>query len=166
MEAKYQALQRKLSEEVEKRRKVEQASDNLCEDVERAKCASVDLMKRLEACRTAYDTESLKVDELQAAAEEKKLEYQSELAIESHNRLWLCEIEHRAAELIERSGRRHRRLFKKLESNFTKSHDAVANLEVELANVLKRLGLEQRLEGAATADSGGVGHVWCSYRNK
>lgn len=86
--------------------------------------------------------------------------------IESHNRLWLCEIEHRAAELIERSGRRHRRLFKKLESNFTKSHDAVANLEVELANVLKRLGLEQRLEGAATADSGGVGHVWCSYRNK
>lgn len=104
-EAKYQALQRKLSEEVEKRRKVEQASDNLCEDVERAKCASVDLMKRLEACRTAYDTESLKVDELQAAAEEKKLEYQSELAV-------------RAKKLSEYEASRiaHLELIKKLET--------------------------------------------------
>ncbi|OAE27978.1 hypothetical protein AXG93_1062s1100 [Marchantia polymorpha subsp. ruderalis] len=86
-EAKYQALQRKLTAEVERRRKAEQAGDSLCEDVERAKCASVrhlvrqNLMKRLEACRTAYDAESSEVDELQAAAEEAKREYQAELAI-------------------------------------------------------------------------------------
>ncbi|OAE29273.1 hypothetical protein AXG93_3114s1160 [Marchantia polymorpha subsp. ruderalis] len=86
-EAKYQALKRKLSEEVEKQQKAEQVGDSLCEDVERAKCASVDLLKRLEACRTAYNTESLKVDELHAAAEEKKGEYQSELAHKSDFRL-------------------------------------------------------------------------------
>ncbi|OAE31229.1 hypothetical protein AXG93_1293s1060 [Marchantia polymorpha subsp. ruderalis] len=61
--------QRKLSKEVEKRRKTKQVGDSLCEDVKRAKCASVNLRKRLESCRTAYDAESLKVDELQAAAE-------------------------------------------------------------------------------------------------
>ncbi|OAE29707.1 hypothetical protein AXG93_3884s1000 [Marchantia polymorpha subsp. ruderalis] len=247
MEAKYEAFQRKLSEEVEKRRKAEQVIDNLPEDVERAKCASVDLLKRLEACRTAYDAKSLKIDELQAAAEEKKREYQSELAvrakklseyeatrianleliekletqsgelrtqrsqaeeqlceveaklaeaegknrqfseetrealtarverclrgyvlwqIESHNRLWLRKIEHCAAKLIARSGRRHCQLSKKLESYLTTSRHAVANLEVELVNVLKRLGLERRLEGAATVDSGGVGPVRCSHHSK
>lgn len=39
-EAKYQALQRKLTEEVKKRRKVEQGNDSLRRDVERAKCAA------------------------------------------------------------------------------------------------------------------------------
>ncbi|OAE28487.1 hypothetical protein AXG93_115s1780 [Marchantia polymorpha subsp. ruderalis] len=39
------------------------------------------LQKRLEACRTAYDTESLKVDELSTAAKEKEQEYQIELAV-------------------------------------------------------------------------------------
>ncbi|OAE31499.1 hypothetical protein AXG93_4130s1010 [Marchantia polymorpha subsp. ruderalis] len=61
----------------------EQASDSLCEDLKRAKCDSVDLLKRLEACQTAYDAESLKVSELQAAAEEAKREYQAELAIKT-----------------------------------------------------------------------------------
>ncbi|OAE19727.1 hypothetical protein AXG93_2958s1010 [Marchantia polymorpha subsp. ruderalis] len=36
--------------------------------------------KRLEACRTAYDVESLRVDELSAAAEKKEQECQTELA--------------------------------------------------------------------------------------
>ncbi|OAE18801.1 hypothetical protein AXG93_4095s1000 [Marchantia polymorpha subsp. ruderalis] len=134
--AKYQALQRKLSEEVEKRRKGEQASDSLRDDVERAKCASVDLLKRFEACRTAYDAQSLK--------------------IKSHNGLQLREIEHREAKLIAGSGRRHRRLSKKLELYLIRSCDAVANLEVELVNVLKGLGLERKLEGAATVNFGGV----------
>ncbi|OAE35114.1 hypothetical protein AXG93_672s1000 [Marchantia polymorpha subsp. ruderalis] len=80
-EAKYQALQKRLYEEVEKRRKAEQVSNGLCEDVERAKCASVDLLKRLEAYRTAYDAESLKVDELLGAAKKKKPDYQTELVV-------------------------------------------------------------------------------------
>lgn len=86
--------------------------------------------------------------------------------IESHNGLRLRDIEHRAAELIKGSGRRHRRLSNKLESYLTRSRDAVAQLEVELVGVLKRLGLERRLEGAATADSKGVGPVRCSHRSR
>lgn len=80
-EAKYQALQKRLSKEVEKRRKAEQVGNGLCKDVERAKCASVDLLKSLEACRTAYDAESLKVDEYLVAAKEKEQEYSSKLAV-------------------------------------------------------------------------------------
>ncbi|OAE31163.1 hypothetical protein AXG93_3617s1020 [Marchantia polymorpha subsp. ruderalis] len=73
-EAKCQALQKRLTAEVEKRRKAEQVGEDLREDVERAKCASVDLLKRLEACRIAYDAESLKLDELSAAAKKKEHE--------------------------------------------------------------------------------------------
>ncbi|OAE21824.1 hypothetical protein AXG93_1855s1050 [Marchantia polymorpha subsp. ruderalis] len=211
-EAKYHALQRKLTKEVEKRRKVEQASDSLPKYVERAKCACVDLLKRLEACRTAYDAEALKVDELQTDAEEAKREYQTALEvkakklfeykaariadleliekletqcgelrtqrsqakeqlceveaklteaegknrqlseetregltvqvercfrgyalwqIKSHNGLQLLKIEHRGAELIKKSRRRHHQQSKKLESYLTTSRDAVAKLEVE-----------------------------------
>ncbi|OAE26302.1 hypothetical protein AXG93_3040s1200 [Marchantia polymorpha subsp. ruderalis] len=121
---------------------------------------------RLEACRTAYDVELLKVDEMSAAANKKDQEYQNELAvkakklteyeaarisdlelikkleIESLNGLWLRKIEHREAELVERKGRRHRRLAKKLESYLSRSRDVVANLELELVGVLKRLGLD------------------------
>ncbi|OAE20095.1 hypothetical protein AXG93_2611s1020 [Marchantia polymorpha subsp. ruderalis] len=212
-----------MTEEVERRRKAEQASDSLHEDMERAKCASVDLLKRLEACQTAYDAASLKEDELQAAAEEAKREYQAELAaqcgelrtqrsqveeqlckvevklteakgkirqlsgetsealtarverclcgytlwqIKSHNGLRLREIEHHAAELIKKSGRRHCWLSKKLESYLIRSRNAVEKLEVELVCVLQRLGLERRLEGAATADPEGVGPVRCSHRSR
>lgn len=49
--------------------------------MERVKCASVDLLSWLEACRTAYDAESLKVDELSAAANRQEQEYQIELAV-------------------------------------------------------------------------------------
>ncbi|OAE22085.1 hypothetical protein AXG93_3084s1010 [Marchantia polymorpha subsp. ruderalis] len=73
--------------------------------------------------------------------------------IESHNGLRLRKIEHRAAQLIVQSGRRHRRLAKKLEAYLSRSRDAVANLELELVGVLKRLGLERKLEEAATANS-------------
>lgn len=226
---------------------MEQVGEGLREDVKRAKCVNVDLLSRLEACRTAYDAESLKVDELSAAAKEKEQEYQIELAVRAkklieyeaarifdleliekleaqcgelrtqrpqaekqlceveaklteakgknrqlseetrdaltarverclrgyvlwqikfHNGLRLREIEHRVAELIARSGRSHRRLSKKLESYLTRSRDAVANLEVELASVLRRLGLERRLEGAATADSAGVRTIRCSHQSR
>ncbi|OAE29114.1 hypothetical protein AXG93_3241s1110 [Marchantia polymorpha subsp. ruderalis] len=84
-EMKYQALEKRLTEEVEKRRKAEQVSEGLREDVKRAKCTSVDLLKRLEACRTAYYAESLKVDELSAAAKEKEQEYQTELSMRAKN---------------------------------------------------------------------------------
>ncbi|OAE31769.1 hypothetical protein AXG93_4874s1340 [Marchantia polymorpha subsp. ruderalis] len=39
-----------------------------------------DLIWRLEACRTAYNAESLRVDELTIAAEKKEQEYDTELA--------------------------------------------------------------------------------------
>ncbi|OAE31834.1 hypothetical protein AXG93_685s1020 [Marchantia polymorpha subsp. ruderalis] len=196
-ETRYQALQKRLAEEVEKQRQSEKVCEDLREDVERAKCASVDLLSRLEACRTTYDAESLKVDDLSASAEKKEQDNQIELAvrakklteyeavrisglelieklearcsklrkqrsqakehscevetklteaerkyrqlfeetrdaltgrvewcllgyvlwqIESHNGLQIHEVEHCAPELIARSGRRHRRLAKKLES--------------------------------------------------
>ncbi|OAE27605.1 hypothetical protein AXG93_2520s1010 [Marchantia polymorpha subsp. ruderalis] len=86
--------------------------------------------------------------------------------IESHNGHRLRKIKHHVAELIVRSGRRHRRLAKKLESYLSRSREAVANLELELVCVLRRLGLELRLEGAATSDSAGVGPVRCSHRSR
>ncbi|OAE35032.1 hypothetical protein AXG93_3104s1120 [Marchantia polymorpha subsp. ruderalis] len=79
-EARHQTLQKRLAEEVEKRRHSEQICECLQEDVESVKCASVDLLNRLESCRTAYDAESLKVDELLAAAE-KEQEYQIESTV-------------------------------------------------------------------------------------
>ncbi|OAE22112.1 hypothetical protein AXG93_1175s1220 [Marchantia polymorpha subsp. ruderalis] len=69
-EARYQALHKRLDEEVEKRRHSEQVCEGLREDVKRAKCASVDVLNRLKVCQTTYDAESLKVDELSAAVEE------------------------------------------------------------------------------------------------
>ncbi|OAE31001.1 hypothetical protein AXG93_1502s1010 [Marchantia polymorpha subsp. ruderalis] len=78
--------------------------------------------------------------------------------IEAHNRLRLREIEHCAAELIAKSGRRHCKLAKKLDVFLSRSRDAVANLELELVGVLKRLGLKRKLEGAATADSADLYH--------
>lgn len=39
------------------------------------------LPERLEACWTAYDAESLRVDELMATAEKKEQEYETELAV-------------------------------------------------------------------------------------
>lgn len=57
--------------------------------------------------------------------------------IKSHNELRLRKIEHCAAELIKGSGRKHRRLSKKLESYLTRSRDAIAKLELELVGVLK-----------------------------
>lgn len=245
-EARYQVLQKKLSEEVEKRRYSEKVCEDLRENVERAKCVTVDLLKGLEACRTAYDPESLRVDELTATAKKKEQEYDTEFAkrskkladyevarildselieklkarcselrsqrsqaeeqlcemetrlteaegknrqlseqardaltamvnrclrgcvlwqIETHNWLWLRELEYRAAELIAGSGRRQRRLAKKLNAFLSRSRDAVVNLELELVGVLKRLGLDGKLEGAATADSAGLGPVRSSHKS-
>ncbi|OAE23326.1 hypothetical protein AXG93_1164s1000 [Marchantia polymorpha subsp. ruderalis] len=73
-DARYQVLQKRLSKEVDKRRYSEKASEGLREDVESAKCVIVELMSRLEACRFAYNAESLRVDELTAATEKKEQE--------------------------------------------------------------------------------------------
>ncbi|OAE18992.1 hypothetical protein AXG93_2637s1100 [Marchantia polymorpha subsp. ruderalis] len=82
----------------------------------------------------------------------------------------LCEVE---AKLTEAKGKNwqlseetREALTPRVERCLRGSRDKVVNLEVELANVLKRLNLEQRLEGAATADSRGVGLVWCSHRSR
>lgn len=88
--ARYQALQKRLAEEVEKQRHSEEVCEDLREDVERSKCATVDLLKRLKACRTAYDAESLRVDKLSAIAETKEQEYEIELAVRA-KKLAECE---------------------------------------------------------------------------
>lgn len=79
-EAKYRVLQKRLAEEVEKRRYSEKACESLPEDVENAKCVTVDLLSRLEACRTVYNTESLRVDKMTAASVKKEQEYETKLA--------------------------------------------------------------------------------------
>lgn len=89
-EARYQVLQKKLTEEVEKLR-YSVLCEGLREDVERAKCVTVDLLKRLEACRTAYDAKSMRVDELTAIAEKKEQEYETKLAVRT-KRLAECEV--------------------------------------------------------------------------
>ncbi|OAE20312.1 hypothetical protein AXG93_2338s1010 [Marchantia polymorpha subsp. ruderalis] len=104
---------------------------------------------RMEACRTAYNTKLLKVDELTATSE-KEQEYETKLAamakklrmVKTHKWLRLRELEHPTAEMIAWSVRRQRRLAKKLDAFITRSRDAVLNLELELAAVLQRLGLE------------------------
>ncbi|OAE28145.1 hypothetical protein AXG93_638s1340 [Marchantia polymorpha subsp. ruderalis] len=78
--AKYQVLQKSLAEEVEKWRYSEKACEGLREDVERAKCVTMNLLSRLESCLTAYNVESLRMDELTATAEKKEQEYEIELA--------------------------------------------------------------------------------------
>ncbi|OAE33775.1 hypothetical protein AXG93_1671s1020 [Marchantia polymorpha subsp. ruderalis] len=72
-------LQKRLAKEVEKRVYSEKACEGLLEDVEKAKCVTVNLLSNLEACQIAYNTGSLRVDELTAASEKKEQEYEIEL---------------------------------------------------------------------------------------
>ncbi|OAE32222.1 hypothetical protein AXG93_4525s1030 [Marchantia polymorpha subsp. ruderalis] len=162
-EMKYQVLRKRQVEEVEKRRYSEKACEGLREDVEKAKCVTVDLLSRLEACRTAYNAELLRVDALTAASVKKKQEYEIKLAVkakklveyevETHKWLLLRELEHHAAKMVAGSVRRQRRLAKKLDALLSRSSDAVVNLELELASILQRLGLDQKLEEVATTNS-------------
>ncbi|OAE33758.1 hypothetical protein AXG93_483s1000 [Marchantia polymorpha subsp. ruderalis] len=57
------------------------------------------------------------------------------------------------------SVRGQRWLAKKLDAFLTRLHLTVVNLELELAAVLKRLGLERQFKEKATDDSAGVGPV-------
>ncbi|OAE22462.1 hypothetical protein AXG93_3348s1200 [Marchantia polymorpha subsp. ruderalis] len=72
IEVKYEVLRKRLAEEVEKRRYSEKTCQVLREDIENAKCATVDLRNRLEASRTAYKAESQRVDERMVASEKKE----------------------------------------------------------------------------------------------
>ncbi|OAE33887.1 hypothetical protein AXG93_3037s1100 [Marchantia polymorpha subsp. ruderalis] len=101
-EASYQALRKRLVEEVEKRIQSEQVGEGLREDVERANCASVDLLSKPEACRTAYDAESLKVDKLSIAAKKKEQEYQIELAVRAKKLIEYESAQISDLELIEK----------------------------------------------------------------
>ncbi|OAE23227.1 hypothetical protein AXG93_4670s1000 [Marchantia polymorpha subsp. ruderalis] len=56
-ESKYEVLLKKLAKEVKKRRYLEKACESLREDVEKVKCATLDLLSRLEASQTAYNAE-------------------------------------------------------------------------------------------------------------
>ncbi|OAE22851.1 hypothetical protein AXG93_4703s1010 [Marchantia polymorpha subsp. ruderalis] len=77
--AKYNVLQKRLAEEVEKRRYSEETCEDLWEDTENAKCAIVDLRNKLEASRTAYNAKLQRVDELRVALEKKEQKHAAEL---------------------------------------------------------------------------------------
>lgn len=146
-EAKYHVLQKRLAEETEKRRYLEKACDSLREDVERAKCVTVDLMSRLEACRTAYNAKSLRVDELTAAAE-KEQEYDPELGARAKK---LAEYE--AARISDLE------LIKKLEawcselrSQQTQAEEQLCEMETRLMEAEgKNLQLSKQVRDALTA---------------
>ncbi|OAE26578.1 hypothetical protein AXG93_269s1030 [Marchantia polymorpha subsp. ruderalis] len=70
--AKYEVFQKRLAEEVKKRRYSEKTCEGLREDIENAKCAIVDLQNRLEASRTANNVELQRVDELTTVLEKKE----------------------------------------------------------------------------------------------
>ncbi|OAE32243.1 hypothetical protein AXG93_1089s1080 [Marchantia polymorpha subsp. ruderalis] len=89
-EAKYEVLRKRQDEEVEKRRYSKKACEGLREDVEKAKCVTVDLLSRLEASWTAYNVETLRVDELTATLKKKDQEYAAELAAKA-KKLAECE---------------------------------------------------------------------------
>lgn len=72
VDAKYEVLRKRLAEEVELGRFLEKTCESFREDIEFARCATVDLQSRLEASRTAFNAESRRVDELTAASEKKK----------------------------------------------------------------------------------------------
>ncbi|OAE22087.1 hypothetical protein AXG93_3084s1030 [Marchantia polymorpha subsp. ruderalis] len=58
----------------------------------------------------------------------------------------LRELEMRATALMAGDGRSRRRMAKRLESFLSKSRDAIANLEAEVTEVLRRLGLRRRAD--------------------
>ncbi|OAE26165.1 hypothetical protein AXG93_3841s1020 [Marchantia polymorpha subsp. ruderalis] len=136
-ETRYQVLQKRLAEEIEKRRYSEKAYEGLCEDVERTKYVTVNLLSRLEACQTAFNAESLRVDELTAAAE-KEQEYDTELAARAKK---LAEYE--AARISDLE------LIEKLEARCNKLWSQRTQAEEQLCNMETRLteaeGMNQQL---------------------
>lgn len=80
-----------------------------------------------------------------------------------HKWLQLQELERCATAMIAGSVTGQRRLAKKLDAFLTSLRDVVLNLELELAVILQRLGLDQKLEGKATASSARVGLVQSSH---
>ncbi|OAE23072.1 hypothetical protein AXG93_1544s1060 [Marchantia polymorpha subsp. ruderalis] len=66
--------------------------------------------------------------------------------IAAQERMTLCELEMRATALMAGNGRSRRRVAKRLESILSRSRDAVANLEAEVTEVLRRLGLRRRAD--------------------
>ncbi|OAE26166.1 hypothetical protein AXG93_3841s1030 [Marchantia polymorpha subsp. ruderalis] len=119
-----QVLQKRLAEEVEKPRYSEKAYEGLREEVERAKCVTVNLLSRLEACRPAYNAESLRVDELTAAEEKKEQEYDTELAARAKK---LAEYEASRISDLE--------LIEKLEAQCNKLRSQRTQAEEQLCNM-------------------------------
>lgn len=66
--------------------------------------------------------------------------------IAAQERMTLCELKMRATALMAGNGRSRRRVAKRLESILSRSRDAVANLEAEVTEVLRRLGLRRRAD--------------------
>ncbi|OAE30248.1 hypothetical protein AXG93_910s1000 [Marchantia polymorpha subsp. ruderalis] len=60
--------------------------------------------------------------------------------------MMLRKLEMRATALMAGDGRSRRRVAKRLESFLSRSLDAIANLEAEVTEVLRRLGLHRRAD--------------------
>ncbi|OAE25892.1 hypothetical protein AXG93_2145s1920 [Marchantia polymorpha subsp. ruderalis] len=78
--------------------------------------------------------------------------------VTARERMTLREMEIRAAALMSGDNRSRRRLAKRLESFLSRSRYAIANLEAEVASVLRRFGLRRRADewtGRKLVSSGG-----------
>lgn len=66
--------------------------------------------------------------------------------VATRERVTLCELEMRAIALMAGDGLSRRQVAKRLELFLSKSHDAIANLEEEMTEMLRRLGLRRRAD--------------------
>lgn len=83
--------------------------------------------------------------------------------IETQKWLELRDLERRATAMIVCSVSGQRQLAMKLDAFLTSSCEAMANLELKLTDILRRLGLDQKSDSTATADSAGGMLVWSSH---
>ncbi|OAE22463.1 hypothetical protein AXG93_3348s1210 [Marchantia polymorpha subsp. ruderalis] len=74
------------------------------------------------------------------------------------------DLERHATAMIASSVSGQCRLAKKLDAFLTSSRNAMLNLELKVAAVFQRLGLDWKLDGNATADSADVGSVRSSHQ--
>lgn len=77
---KYEALQKRLAEEVKLRRSLEKTCESLRANIEVTRCATINLWNRLEASRVAFNEESRRVDELISDSEKKDRAHAAEVA--------------------------------------------------------------------------------------
>ncbi|OAE30494.1 hypothetical protein AXG93_4694s1000 [Marchantia polymorpha subsp. ruderalis] len=88
-----------------------------------------------------------------------------DIEVETQKWLQLRDLERRATAMIKCSVSGQRQLARKLDAFLTSSCEAMSNLELELTVVLRRLGLDQKSDGKAIANSADVMLVQSSHQS-